>query len=385
MMSTERVLFVDHTGQIGGAELILLDVVEGRRQSSVFLFESGPLSEALASKHLNLISSKWGSGLGQFRRNSSVLSAFPLAGRLAAIIVEIGRASRAHDVVYANSQKAFVLSAIANVFVRRPLIWHLHDIISSDHFGAAQRRAQVLLANTCASKVIVPSQAAATAFISAGGSRELVEIVPNGLAIEPEPSTPAELRQKLGLPPGPLVGVFSRLAAWKGQHVLIEALAALPGVNCIVVGDALFGEQDYAARLTRMVAELDLADRVRFLGHRNDVPKLMKAVDVMVHPSIDPEPFGRTLVEAMLAGVPVVATNAGAAPDILEGGKAGTLVQPGDATALAGAIAAVLASPAQLANQLEYATGRARVHYSLKRMLDAIGLLISKAQTGAAA
>lgn len=381
-MSTERVLFVDHTGQIGGAELILLDVVEGRQQSSVFLFETGPLSKAIADRHLNLIASKWGKGLSQFHRDSSPLSAIPLAGRMAAIVLEIARAARRHDIVYANSQKAFILSAIASRMARRPLIWHLHDIISSDHFGATQRRVQVLLANACATKVIVPSEVAATAFIDAGGRRELVDVVPNGLAIAPDPSTPDELRQRLGLPAGPLVGVFSRLAAWKGQHVLIEAVAKLPGVNCIIVGDALFGEQDYAARLNKMVADLGVADRIRFLGHRNDVPKLMKAVDVMVHPSIDPEPFGRTLVEAMLAGVPVVATNSGAAPDILEGGKAGTLVIPNDARALAGAIAAVLAKPEQLSRQLEYASVRARVHYSLKQMLDTIGLVIRKAQAG---
>jgi glycosyltransferase involved in cell wall biosynthesis len=385
MMSNERVLFVGHTGQIGGAELILLDVVEGRQQSSVFLFEEGPLSKAVADKGIDLILSKWGNGLTQFHRDSSPLAAFPLVGRLAAIVLEIARASRRYDVVYANGQKAFILASIASVIARRPLIWHLHDIISSDHFGATQRRAQVLLANACATKVIVPSQAAATAFIEAGGKRELVDIVPNGLTIQPDPTSPDELRQRLGLPAGPLVGVFSRLAAWKGQHVLVEAVAKLPGVNCIIVGDALFGEQDYAARLNRMVSDLGVTDRVRFLGHRNDVPKLMKAVDVMVHPSIDPEPFGRTLVEAMLAGVPVVATNAGAAPDILEGGKAGTLVPPNDAAALASAISAVLARPEQLSGQLEYASVRARVHYSLNQMLDTIGLVIRKAQAGALA
>jgi len=69
-MSTERVLFVDHTGQIGGAELILLDVVEGRSRSSAFLFEDGPLRAALAERKLNLIISKWGRGLSQFRRDS---------------------------------------------------------------------------------------------------------------------------------------------------------------------------------------------------------------------------------------------------------------------------------------------------------------------------
>jgi len=384
-MGSERILFVDHTGQIGGAELILLDVVAGRENSSAFLFEDGPLAKALAERKLKLIISRWGHGLSQFRRDSKWLAAVPLAGRLIAIVEELAIAAQAHEVVYANSQKAFVLAAIASLFVRRPLIWHLHDIISPAHFGAMQRRMQVMLANARATKVIVPSQAAAAAFIEAGGKRELVEIVPNGLALPPEPRTAAELRQSLGLPDGPLVGVFSRLAAWKGQHVLIAALAALPGVGCIVVGDALFGEQAYAAELKQMVLQRGLADRVRFLGHRSDVPKLMKAIDVMVHPSIDPEPFGRTLVEAMLAGVPVIATNAGAAPDLLEGGRAGTLVPPNDAPALARAISAVLEGPDALRSQLAYAASRAQAQYSVTRMLEAIRLVIRKLQAGAAA
>ena len=384
-MSPERVLFVDHTGQIGGAELILLDVVEGRGQSSAFLFEDGPLGPALAGRNLNLIISKWGRNLSSFRRNSSWFAAVPLVVRLIAIVAELARVARSHDVVYANSQKAFVLASIASVFARRPLIWHLHDIISPDHFGLVQRRLQVLLANARASRVIVPSQAAATAFIAAGGRGDLVEIVPNGLALPPEARTPAELRRSLELPTRPLVGVFSRLARWKGQHVLLEALARLPDVGCIIVGDALFGEQTYAAELKQMVLARGLADRVHFLGHRNDVPKLMMAVDAMVHPSIDPEPFGRTLVEAMLAGVPVIATNAGAAPDILESGKAGTLVPPGDSAALAEAIADVLAKPATLKGQLEYASARAQAHYGVAQMLDKIDHLIRKTRTGAAA
>lgn len=385
MMSTERVLFVDHTGQIGGAELILLDVVAHRPKSSVFLFEPGPLSRALAERGVPLLMSKWGKGLAQFRRDSSWRSALPLLGRLAAITVEIAQASRNHDLVYANSQKAFVLAAFAHLLVRRPLIWHLHDIISPEHFGAVQRRLQVLLANACASKVVVPSTAAAAAFIRAGGRQDLIEVVANGLSLQPELRSQSELRQTLGLPAGPLVGVFSRLAPWKGQHVLIEALSTLPDVGCIIVGDALFGEQDYAARLKAMVSDLGLGERVRFLGHRGDVPRLMQAVDAMVHPSIDAEPFGRTLVEAMLAGVPVIATDAGAAADILESGRAGTLVPPDDTQALARAIAAVLAKPERLATQLDYAAQRARTQYGLAKMQESIGLVIARLQTGAAA
>ncbi len=383
-MSGERVLFVDHTGQIGGAELILLDVVQGRNESSAFLFEQGPLAKALSDRGLSVITSRWGIGLPRFRRDSSWLKALPLAGGLAAITAELARLARRHDVVYANSQKAFVLAAIANVVARKPLIWHLHDIISPAHFGAMQRRTQIFLANRFATKVVVPSEAAAAAFIEAGGRRSLIEVVPNGLSVEPVAVSRQELRQRLGLPQGPLVGVFSRLAQWKGQHVLVEALARLPGVHGIVVGDALFGEQDYAAQLKRQVDALGLAGRIHFLGHRGDVPLLMQAVDVMVHPSIDPEPFGRTLVEAMLAGVPVIATDAGAAPDILEHGRAGMLVPPGDARALAEALDTVLAEPAVLEPQLAYASRRARSHYSLARMLESIGLLIRNVRAGAA-
>jgi glycosyltransferase involved in cell wall biosynthesis len=378
-------MFVSHTGQVSGAELVLLDVVQPWAGASAFLFEDGPLRQALASRGLNVTVSRWGQGLGGVRRDSSILKVVPLVGRLCAIVLEVARAARGHDIVYANSQKAFVLSAIAATLARRPLVWHLHDIISGVHFGAMQRRVQVALANFCAAKVIVPSQAAASAFVAEGGRKGLVEVVANGLDVTPESQSPAEIRQQLGLPAGPLIGVFSRLAPWKGQHVVLQALAQLPGVSCIIAGDALFGEQAYATHLDKLVDELGLADRVHFLGQRSDVPRLMSAVDAVIHPSIDPEPFGRTLVEAMLAGVPVIATDAGAASDILEAGRAGTLVPPGDAEALARAVKLVLSQPAELSGQLAYAVARARSHYGLAQMLQSISGVIGRLAPGAAA
>jgi glycosyltransferase involved in cell wall biosynthesis len=111
----------------------------------------------------------------------------------------------------------------------------------------------------------------------------------------------------------------------------------------------------------------------------------MSAVDAVIHPSTDPEPFGRTLVEAMLAGVPVIATDAGAASDILEGGKAGTLVPPGDADALATAIKQIMARPPELQAQLDYASARARSHYGVAQMLQTISTAIGRVVQGTAA
>ncbi len=197
--------------------------------------------------------------------------------------------------------------------------------------------------------------------------------------------TTDELRRELGLPGDPLAGVFSRLAPWKGQHVILEALAKLPELQCIIVGDSLFGEQDYALSLREQADRLQLGKRVHFLGHRGDVPRLMQAVDVIIHPSVAPEPFGRTLVEAMLAGVPLIAADTGAASDILDAGKAGTLVRPNDPEQLAAAIADILNGPAELPNQLLYAAARAQTNYGVGKMRDAVSVVIDRVGMGARA
>ena len=335
-----RVLLVNHTSTVSGAELVLLDTAVGFTQAwpgtGAYLFERGPLADALAARGVAIQIARWGGGLSGVRRDSPLWrAAAPLAGRMAATVLSLARAARAADVVYANSQKAFVLAALASRLARRNLVWHLHDIIDPTHFGAAQRRLQIGLANSCAAAVVVPSDAAAEAFVAAGGRRRLVIVVPNGLDLARDPAPRAQIRAELGLPPGPLIGVFSRLAEWKGQQVALDALARLPGTRAILAGAALFDEHAYEARLRARAAQPDLAGRVEFLGQRSDVGRLMQAVDVVVHPSIHPEPFGRTLVEAMLLGTQVVATDAGAAAAILDHGRAGTLVPPGDPAALA--------------------------------------------------
>lgn len=383
-MRDPRVLFVNHTSTVSGGEMVLLDAVKPWPGATAFLFEDGPLAPAMRDRGLAVVRARHGAGLSAIRRDGPLRRAVPLAGRLAATTLDVALAARGHDVVYANSQKAFVLAAIATGLVRRPLIWHLHDILDGAHFGRAQRGLQIRLANARAARVVVPSTAAADAFVAAGGRAARVEVVPNGLDLDAEPGDPAALRARLGLPAGPLVGVFSRLAPWKGQHVVLEALTRLPDVGCIVAGAALFGEDAYAAELRARVSERGLGDRVRFLGQRDDVARLMRAVDAVIHPSIAPEPFGRTLVEAMLVGVPVIASDAGAAAEILDRGAAGTLVPPGDAAALAEAVARVLVPSAAVAAQVAHARAKALSQYGAARMRASLSEVIRRVAAGAA-
>ena len=355
-MSAVRVLFVTHASRVAGAELVLLDVVQAFRGARAFLLEDGPLRSALAAMDI-----------------TSILPG--AAGGLARMLIRLIRAARGADLVYANSPKAFALAAPACAVARRPLIWHLHDILSSDRFGTRRIKLSIRLANSCAIRVIVPSAAAGDAFTAAGGRRSLLRIVPNGIDDVPGGTTPAS-RDVHGLDCPLVFGVFSRLAPCKGQAIALQALQAAPDVGCVIVGGALFGEDEYARSLVTLATELGVSDRVRFLGHREHVPALMRAVDAVVHPSIEPEPFSRTLVEAMLARRPVIATDAGAVPEILEGGRVGLMFPPGDHVALAACLRRVQAGEARAL--IDPAERRARLFYNTGRMRGAITEVVAE-------
>ena len=274
---------------------------------------------------------------------------------------------------------SYPLPAIASFLSRRPLVYHLHDILSLDHFSATNRRIAVTLANRAA-LVIANSQASQDAFIAAGGRKDIVEFVYNGfdLALYQQPAT--DLKQQLGIDKDRfLVGHFSRLSPWKGQHILLEALTSCPeNVTALLVGEALFGEQDYVQQLHAQVAELKLENRVKFLGFRDDVSSLMAACNLVTHTSTVAEPFGRVIVEAMLCGTPVVATQAGGAQELIESGKTGWLVAPGDAMALAAAINNCIAQPEQSARMAQAANLQAIQRFDVAFINQQIAQKLSK-------
>ena len=103
----------------------------------------------------------------------------------------------------------------------------------------------------------------------------------------------------------------------------------------VFVGSALFGEDDYAAKVKQQVVDLGLSDRVHFLGFRSDIPQLIGACDVVAHTSTAPEPFGRVIIEGMLCGKPVIASNAGGATELVTHRETGWMVDPGNSQQMA--------------------------------------------------
>lgn len=342
-----KILCIDQTGQLGGGEIALLPWLRAScEEVSVMLFADGPFRVVLeaAGLKVDVLASD---GLGVVRRESGLRSLFSILPTFLRLREEVARVAATFDLLYANSQKAFLVAALAK---RRgqPLVWHLRDILTADHFSPIMRKVAVWFGNRYATRIVANSRATAEAWVAAGGSRSKVVVVHDGVSPLPfdavDVAALAELRSDLA-GSAPLVGLFGRLSHWKGQHILLEALATLPGVHAILVGDALFGEDAYAETLKQRANQPDLTGRIRFLGFRSDVPALMKCVDVIVHASTAPEPFGLVIVEGMLARKPVIATRAGGAIEIIEDDGQGVLVEPGSVVALRLAIESLLGDP----------------------------------------
>jgi glycosyltransferase involved in cell wall biosynthesis len=335
-----RILFLDQSGKMGGAELSLLDLAKDHRdRGRVALFQDGPFRKALEAAQIpvTILSHAAPIDVG---RDSTAWDALQQMGTLFSLVKRAAALGRGYDLLYANTLKALVVGALASLLSRKPLVYHLRDILSQEHFSRNNLRVAIFLSNHLARHVIANSEATRQAFIAAGGRSDKISVIYNGFQPEDyrrRPEEIAALRSNLGIAAEDyVVGHFSRLSPWKGQHILIEALAHCPhNTVVLLVGEALFGEEDYARQIKQQVADLGLGDRVKFLGFRSDVPSLMAVCDLVTHTSTAPEPFGRVIVEAMLCGTPVIAAAAGGATELVESGKTGWLTPPGDMTALA--------------------------------------------------
>jgi glycosyltransferase involved in cell wall biosynthesis len=157
----------------------------------------------------------------------------------------------------------------------------------------------------------------------------------------------ARLRAQWGVPEGrPVVMLPGRVTRWKGQAVLVEAMSRLPGdAMALLVGDGQ-ARAGFRDELQARIAALGLAERVRLVGHADDMPAALLLADVVVHASTDAEAFGRTVIEAQAMERCVIASDLGGPRETVEDGVTGWRVPPGDPTALAAAIGRALVLPA---------------------------------------
>ena len=379
-MKEKRILFVSYTAVLGGGELCLLDFAYAYRdRSQVILLTDGVLRNRLEDLGVKVEVLKAARSLADVKVSSG-LASLKSIGDLWRLGKQIAQKSKAFDLIHANNQKGFVVSAIARLWGGAPVVWHLHDILTADIFSPINRLIAVTLANWLAKRVIVNSKATGEAFVAAGGKREKLRIVYNGFdsaVFDRLDDDQTLLRDELDIPHDRhLIGMFSRLSYWKGQHILLEAASKLPDVHVLLVGDALFGEAEYTEKLKNIAARESLQGRVHWLGFRQDIPALMKACDAIAHCSTAPEPFGRVIVEAQLAKRPAIATIGGGTNEIIENGVTGLLISPNDPQLLAKAIAQIFGDRDATKHMVERAYTQAKTKFSIPSVCMAFDMAI---------
>lgn len=338
-----RATFVAHTAAPSGAELATLRLLSAVRNSSTGLIlepsvvytEDGPMVNAMKSQGIStsVLANTFDSrsvtirGSGWLRRLAGATSLVRVGWSLGAAVREHGA-----DVLVAGSTKALIMSAVAAKRARIPLIWHVHDRISAEYFGAALAFLIRILGKLVADGYIANSRSTES---SLRPGRLPGVIAYPGLdfqhtpAVEHAPQRPAAET---------VIAVVGRLTQWKGQDVFLRALAntRVRPQRVYLVGGTFFGEESFRTELEDLASELQLP--VTFTGHLDDPTDILSIADILVHCSVIAEPFGQVVVEGLRAGCAVIATQPGGSAETIESGVHGLLVRAGDTGQLTDAL-----------------------------------------------
>lgn len=369
-----RIAFLDHTAVLGGGEIALLHLVQAldstRFHVVVVLSSDGPLVEKLRAAGIETHVLPLAASVVEARKDNldrHALTRGRDAARLVAYCFRVARFLRRRrvDVLHTNSLKADLIGGVAGRLARVPVLWHVRDRIEDDYLPPKVVRAFRLLCRVLPRAVIANSAATlSTLHLPATFNATAVH---DGIPLEEE-SADGNVEYSGG---APVVGLVGRISAWKGQHIFIEAAALVqkefPDARFQIIGSALFGEENYEREVREQALATDLGENLEWLGFREGVPELMRALDILVHASTVGEPFGQVVIEGMAQSKPVVATRGGGVPEIVEDGVTGVLVPMGDAAAMAHAVIELLHAPARAREMGE--AGKRRVHdfFSIER------------------
>ncbi len=402
----KRVLFIDHVERIlGGAEINLVELldhgpVHRKWQTGCAVPRSSLLREALdaipSSQHLQFADYRLNSELTEMR----VVGRHPLAplarfhGSLQAL--KAGRKLLAGilsdfkpDAVVSIPNKDHIISAKICRDAGIPHLWWINDILSKDFFPWLARTGFFRAARQGDNYFAAVSKYASEALIRGGLPRSRVMTVHNGIPLEKyRPVQKGRFRQHHGLGGDSfLFGVIGRWCPWKGQdHFLRTAglwAERFPDsdVNFLVIGKAFNQDQPFEVSLREQAAAINSGagrELVRFIDFQKNLNELLADLDCLVHTSVQPEPFGRVLVEAMAGQTPVIGAQAGAVPEIIGHEVNGLLAQPGSTESYLEQMSRIF-HDSELRNRLvEAADARVREKFTVGRVFEDLDIILER-------
>jgi glycosyltransferase involved in cell wall biosynthesis len=384
---------VNHTATVGGGERSLLELLQGLPTNILPALACPEGELALAARKMGMPVAPIPEMVLSFRL-APVGTTRGLANLVRAAAA-VQRAERRFDadLVHANSVRAGLIVTSLRPFARAPAVVHVRDALPAGATASLVRRA----ISSGAALVIANSEFTATKFAESG-SRDRVRAIHNAVDLERFDPTGIDrevARSRLGLGPRTVaLGVIAQISPWKAQDDALRALAVLrqyvPDVRLLIVGSARFarGAESFDNRafersLHELVTLLSLEAAVDFLGERSDVPDILRALDLLLVPSWQ-EPFGRSIIEAMAMGVPVIATNSGGPAEIVTDGVDGVLLEPRQPERWAKAAASLVGTPDRLRTIAIAARRTAAVRFGRDEHVAAVAAAYRHVLNGAA-
>jgi glycosyltransferase involved in cell wall biosynthesis len=348
-----RVLFLDHTAELSGGEIALVELIRHldrtRVEPIVLLGSHGPLEERV-KEHAPVYIIPMDASVVHVRKDALGFKSLINISAIRAALIFLRHLRRfmdeqSIDILHTNSLKASVLGGIAGRLSPLKIVWHIRDRIADDYLPrkvvrVMRRLARILphfvIGNSSATLRTLQLKNTPSAVIYSGVDLSKFSPSPTkSYAQDAEISSHAKI-----------IGIVGRICPWKGQHVFLEAASRVhvrwPKARFKIIGAALFGEHDYEFDLRRTVQERGLEDVVEFMGFQKNIAGAIHSLDILVHASTVGEPFGQVIVQGMACGKPVIATDGGGVPEIVVDGETGLLVPRNDAAAMADAVCSLL-------------------------------------------
>jgi len=357
-----KIVFVNPVGVIGGAERVLLTMIAAllNTKPNIQLFlivgTDGPLIEEAEKLGVQVKLVKLPEEFNQlgdsaFKGSNQAVMRLILLCRLVKILPHIGKYLREFqrslcelqpDLIHSNGIKTHLLIALARI-KHTPVIWHIHDF-----YGSRPFMAQVLKRVSYGAKLGIAISEAVAKDAKTTLPKLPIEIVYNAVDIN--------YFSPLASPRHPFlkIGLVATFARWKGHDIFLAAASEIikthPNLNVrfCIVGGAIYqtrGSQFSEQELKDKAAYLEITDKVDFLGFQEDIAQVYRDLDIVIHASTQPEPFGLAIVEAMACGKPVIVSQAGGAAELFTHNYDAIGVPPGEPKALAAAILDLLDNP----------------------------------------
>ncbi|MCS7254339.1 MAG: glycosyltransferase family 4 protein [Armatimonadota bacterium] len=328
-----KVLFVNHTGKVGGAEaslLTLLNALASLHSDKVELAiaapEDGHLLKCASAIGVRTIPTRRIKRLRRPRRANEIAIT---ATTLLCGLVESIRVLReiSPHIVHCNSLQCGVYFSIPTVLMGIPMVWHCRDVLMP-HLAAK-------IVGMRSNAIIAISKSVAKVLSAHSLPEFKIHTIYNAVdTAQLEGAKEVDVRDfrtRCGVPEGGLlVGMVAHIVPWKRHDIFIKAASIISqqrdDVRFVIVGGDIFDEHElWLGYLMQLRSELSLKEKLTFAGAQNDMAVVMNAIDILVHPT-PMEPFGRAVAEAMAAGKAVVAINAFGPAELISDGENGLLV-----------------------------------------------------------